>query len=248
MKPVTVLLYTIIAISLVGTVFIDALSVRYIAVILISGCIYYLSKLPRESASGSEYTSSDHASGNVSINVVNEELNQLFILLESAIKEDLVVVKQELLQIKGLVNNAATQLTESFYSLSSNSDEQLKLVGELISALKDVNNQKTIAELDKTNTLIKNSSADAVRSLQFEDIVIQVSDNSLQYIDNLDKFLNEFRLRLSSRINATATTQDAAGQLKSYVSDVKEIRQEVQLPDRKAVHQNNLAEGGVELF
>ena len=47
----------------------------------------------------------------------HNELLLLFELLESAVKEDLVVVKQELNQVKGLVNNAVKELTDSFYQV-----------------------------------------------------------------------------------------------------------------------------------
>jgi len=244
MKPVTTFLYLAMALGLAVTALADINLVRYIAVSVVTVCVIFL--LKSRNSNTSDRFDIEHNSVNIS--VVNNELNELFDLLESAIKEDLVVVKQELLQIKGLVNNAVSDLTDSFYSLSSTSDEQYRLISDLVNIMKNTGNDRALIEIDENNKKIKDSSADAVRSLQFEDIVIQVSDNSLQYIDNLDKFLNEFRQRISSRINSSANAQDAVVQLKSYVNDVKQIRQDIQLPDRKAVHQNNLSEGGIELF
>jgi len=248
MKSFATLSYSVIALSLVAIIMLDYPVVRYVAAVVIGICLFYLSRCFSTSMARDISSSSNGANKHADAEVVNQELDRLFELLESAIKEDLIVVKQELLQIKGLVNNAVGELTKSFYGISSNSDDLLRLVQQLTNLLEASKTQQTLTEIDKTNKLIRDNSADAVRSLQFEDIVIQVSDNSLQYIDNLDKFLKEFRQRLASRLNSASTSNDASGLLRSCVSDVKEIRQDIQLPDRKAVHQNNLSEGGVELF
>ena len=248
MKSFATLSYSVIALSLVAIITLDYPAVRYVAALIIGICIFYLSKYFSSPITDHISTESRATNKNADAELVQQELNRLFELLESAIKEDLIVVKQELLQIKGLVNNAAGELTKSFYGISSNSDDLIRLVLELARLLEASKTQQTLTEIDKTNKLIRDNSADAVRSLQFEDIVIQVSDNSLQYIDNLDKFLMEFRQRLASRLNTATTPKDASGLLKSCVSDVQEIRQDIQLPDRKAVHQKNLSEGGVELF
>ena len=236
------------ALSLAAILFIDSQTAVYGAVVLILVSTACLGLMAHKSNQNTQSISSSVKSTGVNLVEVNSELNQLFDLLDAAIKEDLVVVKQELLQIKGLVNNAVNQLTESFCTLSSSSEKQLVLVNEFVEALSTTGSQEILSEIDSACKQIKDSSATAVRSLQFEDIVIQVSDNSLQYLENLEKFLNEFKGKLATRINAGSQSRDAADQLKLYVADVKQIRQEVQLPDRKAVHQNNLSEGGIELF
>ena len=176
------------------------------------------------------------------------ELNQLLDLLENAVKEDLDIVKQELCQIKGLVNNAVVQLTDSFHHVSNNSDEQRRLIEVLLDTLNTVNNKQTLAKLDETHKIIKDSSAVAIQSLQFEDIVVQVSDNSIQYIDNLDKFLNEFRNRLTDRLKNCDQNTDSTENLADFVDAVEKIRQNRPHPDRKAAHQKNMSVGDVELF
>lgn len=177
-----------------------------------------------------------------------DELNQLFELLESAVKEDLVVVKQELYQIKSLVNNAVSQLSESFHNVSSNSSEQQRLIKIALDALSSGKDENTLSQLDKTQKKIQDSSAIAVQSLQFEDIVTQVSDNSIQYIDNLDDFFREFRMRMNDQLNNDSDYNDTVDLLKHFLEDVKQLRKTRLLPDRKAANQNNLSEGDVELF
>lgn len=227
---------------------VDAPIVRYIGTTMTLISVILLGIQLHNSTISSIISTSDNKPSNSGLSELNHELETLFNLLESAINEDLVIVKQELLQIKGLVNNAANDLTENFYSLSNNSNEQLRLVNILRSSPTPFNDTKTLSALDDINDLIKKSSANAIRTLQFEDIVTQVSDNSIQYLENLDNFLLEFKKRLSFSINNPHQSSDATTQMKSYVENAMKIRQERQLPDRKAVHQVNLTEGGVELF
>ena len=249
MKLAPTFLTGIIAVALLAIVVLDIPMVRYIAVAIIGISVILINQYAREARSD-DFAQKTLKENTENLNIASHDLNRLFELLESAVKEDLVVVKQELLQIKGLVNNAVSELTQCFYEISSNSEEQYRLVRKTIESLPDTRDELVLSSLEISNTKIKNSNASAIRSLQFDDIVIQVSDNSLQYLDNLDKFLNEFRQKLLDRIKSENTSDNTGttGLLKSCVTDVEQIRQLIQLPDRKAVHQNNLSEGGVELF
>lgn len=246
MKLLHITLYIIVGISLAAIVTTDSVSARYLCAAVIAGVVIvqafiYFPKT-RKNSPDPVNPASNHGHGLDTHN----ELLLLFELLESAVKEDLVVVKQELNQVKGLVNNAVKELTDSFYQVSSGSEEQKKLFSEILN--RNEKPQQVELELSRTSKLIKDACADAIRTLQFEDIVIQVSDNSIQYIDNLDEFFNEFKQQLSNRLDRSASPEDVKQQLHMYVELIKNIRKERQLPDRKAVHQNDLAEGGVELF
>lgn len=175
------------------------------------------------------------------------ELNQLFEILESAVKEDIDVVKQEIYQIKSLVHTAASQLSESFYEVSNNSEEQRRLLSESLKAL-NISSNNILNQFEKTHQKIQDNRAIAVQSLQFEDIVSQVSDNSIQYIDNLDHFLKDFKARLASHLNSNGYNQSNSSNLDSFLDDIKKLRQSRLLPDRKAAYQNNMSEGDIELF
>lgn len=246
MKPLTYISIAIIITSLCVTTMVDTFIVETVFMVIgllsIGTLIYSLIRKP--DLSNNENTAITEPSLKTSANNNLNELNQLFELLESAVKEDLIVVKQELYQIKSLVNTAVEQLSESFYSVSNNSIEQQRLIKILIDTLNTANNEKALTQLGETQQQIQTSSAMAVQSLQFEDIVVQVSDNSIQYIDNLDNFLKEFRMRLENQLDS----DDKDNQLKCVVDDVKNIRKNRLLPDRKAAYQNNMTQGDVELF
>jgi len=248
MKFANKLQLLVIHLCLVAIIFIDLPVARYISSFIILLCTITIGFALFKARTGPDTNHQINSVEKTNSDAINAELKQLFELLETSIKEDLVVVRQELQQIKNLINNAVVQLTDSFYKISTNSDEQTRLIHEVTNALETYVKQETISALDDTSNQIKTNSDIAIRSLQFEDIVVQVSDNSLQYIDNLDKFLDEFNKRLVNRIKSSSTSVNASDLIRSFVSDVKAIRQDIQLPDRKAVHQNNLAEGGIELF
>ena len=248
MKPSILFLNVIIALCLLGIVAVEDPLFRYAAVFLIALSTFLNYTQFRKRADLKESVSHSGNITDIDIQDISEELTQLFEILESAVNEDLLVVKQELRQIKGLVNNASNELSESFYSLSSSCEKQTNLINSLRDSLYSTNNKKLLRELDNIQSSIKKDKADAIRSLQFEDIVTQVSDNSIQYLENLDQFLTEFKKRLTFSINNPHQSSNVSSQMKNYVEDVKIIRQKKSLPDRKAAHQKTLDEGGIELF
>ena len=247
-KPLLLGTYTAISICLLISVFTDITFLRYSAIFLsftlMSLLCYWFSK----TGNASLHSPPDEKLFPDNIEGINAELIRLAEFLESVVREDVDIVKQEILQIKGLVNDATKELTDSFYAISENTDEQLNVIYSVSDLLCSNGNSEIFNRLEKIHKLINDSKSNAIRTLQFDDIVIQVSDNSIQYLDNLDRFISEFKKRLEFSVNNPHSPPLVSSKLKKYTDDVNNIRKERPLPDRKAVHQNDLSEGGIELF
>lgn len=246
MKIQVLLNIIVIAISLCITTFAESFAIQIATLLIGLTCLVALAYSFLNSAE--KIKTNDFSTKDAVDQEFFVELSQLFEILESAVKEDMDVVKQEIYQIKSLVHTAASQLSESFYAVSSNSEEQRRLLDESLQALNITSNNKTLSQFHQTHEKIQNNSAIAVQSLQFEDIVSQVSDNSIQYIDNLDNFLKDFKARLACHLKPDNYGQNNNKHLDTFLEDIKKIRQSRLLPDRKAAYQNNMSEGDIELF
>lgn len=187
-------------------------------------------------------------SNNSNKSVSDTEIQQLYEILESSVKDELVVIEQELKQIKEIVRDAVKELTSGFYGLSTNIDEQQHLVNSIIDAITITEKEKLLSDLDNSTQAINKNVATTVRALQFEDIVTQLSDNSLLSANNIDEFLNELKTNLQNQLADTPLQTLAIDQLKALLYEAKAVRKEQKLQHEKVISQTNLSEGNVELF
>lgn len=246
MKPVIYIFYTLMLIGFGMFIFNDTITMNLFMIILVLTSVMFMSICFYILLTGNPQ---NHQNTNeLNIKETNLLFLQLYNLIESSVKDDLNIVRMELVQIKGLVSNATTQLTDSFYEISSNTKEQQRLVNQIINTISLESNNKITLELDNLSRLINTNSSDAVRAFQFEDIVIQISDNSIQYIDNVEKFFTEFKQELEKQLSNKQSHSKIIEQINSFVSDLKLLRQQQKLLGRKAASQHDISEGEVELF
>ena len=179
---------------------------------------------------------------------MQNEINQLYELIESSITEDLHTVKQEFAQIKSLISDASATLTKSFYDVNHNAQQQHNQVQRLIESQPSGDHQQIISQINDIADKIKTNAADAVRSLQFEDIAVQVADNGIQYLDNIEVFLSQCKTQLDTLFNLEFQKIQTTDQLQSFADAIRQLRQNRPPVDRKAAKQQDLSEGDVELF
>lgn len=179
---------------------------------------------------------------------MQKEINELYELIESSITGDLHTVKQEFTQIKNLISDASATLTQSFYDVTHNAQQQHRLMQQLINSQSDGESQKLISQINDIADQIKINAADAVRSLQFEDIAVQVADNGIQYLDHIEAFLSQCKSQLETLFNPGFQEFQTTDQLQSFADAIRQLRQNDVRVDRKAANQQDLSEGDVELF
>ena len=179
---------------------------------------------------------------------LSHEYNLLYDHVETIIQDDINVIKSEITQIKCVVSDAVKQLTESFYEVSRNAHGQQHLVNSIINAINKDNHKNTLLEIQKSTQNIKEHGSKAVRSLQFEDIVIQVADNGLQYTSDIEIYLHDIKNLLREHLDKLNHHHAMISEDDTIVNAAQQVRNKRSLPDRKAAYQQNMTEGGIELF
>lgn len=178
----------------------------------------------------------------------DRNFNQIYGIIESSIKEDLAVVRSEIKQMKSLIADAVATLGKSFSAMNVNVQEQNTLVAQLIEPAPNGYKPTVIVQIEEKTEQIRLNTADAVRSLQFEDIAVQVADNSIQYLDNIEKFLDNCNRQLNDLGNPNSQNTQVDNGFQGFIVSLQQLRRQHQLPERKAANQQDLSEGGVELF
>lgn len=174
--------------------------------------------------------------------------NQIYRIIESSIKEDLDVVRSETKQVKSLIADAVATLGKSFSDMNSNVQDQYTLITQLTEAAPNGYKPTVLVQIEEKAAQIKVNAADAVRSLQFEDIAVQVADNSIQYLENIEKFLDKCAQQLNDLGSSNSQNTQAEDGFQGFIGSLQQLRRQHQLPERKAANQQDLSEGGVELF
>jgi hypothetical protein len=193
-------------------------------------------------------TNDSHVSNISNAGNLVQDIKHLFELLESSVKADLQVMRLESEQIKHVVSDAVKQLADSFYGVSANANNQQTLVNSLLTAINIDNQGTALSGLHEAAGKIKEYETAAIRSLQFEDIVIQIADNSIQYASDVDAFLDEIKKLLHEYLDNVHLHYGSGGRQSTIASAEQLIRSKRLLPDRKAAHQQDMTEGGIELF
>lgn len=249
MKPVIFTFYSLFSVSFGILIFNEnivfntfTMSLLCIAATLISFCFYvFLTSDSKNTLSANKVNSKN----------ANILLVLLYDLIESSVNRDLEVAKKELQQTINIVNNATGQITECFYRLTSNVEAQHSLLTQLINSSEFSSNKKVkniVNELEELNQMVNVNKNDAIRALQFEDIVSQILGNGIHCIDNVESLINQFKMELEKHLNNKQNPKCYIEQLGKLETMLIKLREQQQKPARKAENQNDLSEGNVELF
>jgi len=185
------------------------------------------------------------------VNLLTEEISQLYKCIDSTIINDLTIVRAEFAQIKQVANDASHQLASNFYDLVDNIASQQKLIETLMCSTDYRDNEHTRAKISEISEKTKEMIFFTIQLLQFEDIISQVSDNGIQYINNIESFLSYINELLKDNIH-NHLLENNFNSLDKTITLITDITLLIQkkhaLPSRKAAHQLDMSEGGIELF
>ncbi len=125
-------------------------------------------------------------------------------------------------------------------------DEEMREIGKL-----NVEMSRRLAELSSINQGIHDSVSNAVRSLQFEDIVTQVAASAMDKLGHLEKLVSivdEGMDKLASGNDGEDREEHLLQQLQELRSRIDEETIGYKARTRKVVGQESMNEGEVELF
>ena len=261
LKPIFYLLTGVIFLCFLTFSVSDTLAIRNYSILFlfVSFCCFLMMVIRLPGLASNKQQNSNNSNDNVN----DKDIQLLYEILETSIKDELIVIKQELGQIKDIVTDAVKELSSGFYGVSASVDAQQQLVNLIIDAItmvekktnekdkvdkENIKKEKLLSKLNTNTQEINHNVATAVRALQFEDIVIQLSDNSLLCANNIESFLDELKIKIKKQLSGTPLHELAADQIESLLSEAKAIRKEKDFRHEKVISQTNLTEGNIELF
>ncbi len=151
------------------------------------------------------------------------------------------------------VNEAKTEVSEMASTDMNITLSTKDRISNMMNELQELDAQveKNVARISDISTEIDQHVANAVRALQFEDIVVQLIDSSRQGVEGLDTYLGGLRSILQTVAHDESTHGlDYAARLqeaRSALSEQRDERARLRQSQRK-VEQRSMDEGDVELF
>ncbi len=139
------------------------------------------------------------------------------------------------------VSNIVSELAEMDFSTVDAKKENIDGIFAEIAEIND-NTKNGLSQLDSSTSVISSEINNAIRALQFEDIVNQLSSQIQSRLLHLNDVSAIPRLIVESDDELSATLQNAQSQLKQLAE-----RSEV-ASNSQVVHQDSMDEGNVELF
>ena len=151
------------------------------------------------------------------------------------------LLQSELDQTGALVKDAVTTLRDNFVSLTQHAAEQVEILNQ---TLENTDLQKRTVELkQKINT----STMTAVQSLQFEDIIQQLTGHARNRAVQMEQLFENMAQKLAEmRIN---DVQEADQLIQTIVTMQKEVASfREALEKENPVKQDSMQAGKIELF
>ncbi len=179
--------------------------------------------------------------------VVADEVRKLSInsnVLNEQIRKQAEKARSTVDQVRFIVSETATKDMEHAKSSQKKMDVMLSDL--------DGMNDGISSKLDSFSGIIagiESSVSDAMRSLQFEDIVRQLVDQVASHLDNLNLFSAEISEFLEeNRANPTQDEEEYKQRVEVFRQKIHQKRQEIEDTRMKRVNLDSMDEGEVELF
>jgi methyl-accepting chemotaxis protein len=192
---------------------------------------------------------------------VSEELSYEMDLLveqiENSAKDMLGHVHKELSQIRSLVSDAIEVLQKSFNDLNLETKEQNRMVQEVMEKLKaaqasrgNVNDllDGRLSQFSESTQRIDKSITDAVRSLQFEDIVRQLTVSSEKHLSYLERVLGTVDEGIRGLNSQHINVPEYIVGLHELKAQIDKLEEERKAEAQRSVSQKTMQQGEVELF
>ncbi|MBL1261609.1 MAG: chemotaxis protein [Thiotrichaceae bacterium] len=141
-----------------------------------------------------------------------------------------------------IVGDVASKDMNMAISAKSRVDMMLEEVGNMNSRVSE-----NLCEVSLISDNINNNVNQAVRGLQFEDIVSQQIDSSQKYLEKLKVFSNDI-LGSISELDTIGSDVTYEASINALKSKLKDSRSKLNHERDKPAHQESIVEGEVELF
>lgn len=179
--------------------------------------------------------------------VVADEVRKLSLnsnLLNEQIRKQAEKAKQTVDQVRKIVSESASQDSAQ----AANSQER---VTELVTDLEGMNNGIS-SKLGNVSGIISEIDSDignAMRSLQFEDIVRQLVEQVLDHLENLSSFSKEINEFIEEgKENPVSTAREYQDRLEEIRTVLHEKRNDIEANRMKRVQAGSMDEGEIDLF
>lgn len=155
------------------------------------------------------------------------------------------LLQSELDQTGVLVNDAVTKLRDNFVNLTQQTNAQTDILSELLNRTEnDIDQQERATELKQQ---INASAMSAVQSLQFEDIIQQLTGHARNRAVQMEQLFGNLAQGLAEmRITDTQQTDQFVQTIKIMQKEVASFREA--LEKENPVKQETMQAGKIELF
>ncbi|MDX1346954.1 MAG: methyl-accepting chemotaxis protein [Thiomicrorhabdus chilensis] len=179
--------------------------------------------------------------------VVADEVRKLSLnsnLLNEQIRKQAEKARGTVDQVRSIVSETASKDMEHAVSSQSKVDGMLNDLEQMNVGISD-----KLGDISSVISEIEVSVSNAMRSLQFEDIVRQLVEQSMSHLSGLNEFSNKISQFLAESVNVPVASED---EFKERVEQLKLIMQQQrqQIEDNRMtrVKADSMDEGDVDLF
>lgn len=179
--------------------------------------------------------------------VVADEVRKLSLnsnVLNAQIRKQAEQARTTVDHVRELVSETATKDMEQAVA----SQERMNLMLTELQSMNDGISNK-LGDFSGMISGIEVSVSNAMRSLQFEDIVRQLVDQVMNHLDNLNKFSNDVNAFLEdSRSNPATSEEEYKARIETFRQTIQAKRQEAESSRMTRVNTESMDEGEIELF
>ncbi|BBP43306.1 methyl-accepting chemotaxis protein [Thiosulfativibrio zosterae] len=179
--------------------------------------------------------------------VVADEVRKLSLnsnLLNEQIRKQAEKAKQTVDQVRKIVSETATK------DLEQANSSQTKVTG-LVQDLEDMNDgiSDKLGDVSGIISQIETSVSNAMRSLQFEDIVRQLVEQVLNHLENLSGFSREINMFIAAgKDMPVASLKEHQERLENFRQTIHDQREDIESKRMRRVTAASMDEGEIDLF
>jgi len=179
--------------------------------------------------------------------VVADEVRKLSLnsnVLNDQIRKQAEQARVTVDQVRSIVSETASKDME--HAVSSQNK-----VSTMLGDLEEMNGgiSSKLGDVSGMISEIEHSVSNAVRSLQFEDIVRQLVEQVMSHLDNLNQFSNELsEFLLENKDNPAQSEDEYKQRIDEFRARVNAKRQEIEQNRMSRVNTASMDEGEIELF
>lgn len=179
--------------------------------------------------------------------VVADEVRKLSLnsnQLNEQIRDQAEKAKQTVDQVRRMVSDAAQK---DISEAGASQDKVHHLVTDLETMNSSISTK--LGSVSGIISEIETSVSNAMRSLQFEDIVRQLADQISNHLDNLQHFSSEINAQMESNSqNPAPTFDDYKVRMADFKDKIHELRGEIESKRMRRVSSESMDEGEIDLF